>query len=58
MKKDLAYLSFFLTYYFHHFELKKIVQIIVDHQYNFYYGNFDFSDDKKSALLCWISTSK
>ena len=22
-----------------------------DHQYNFYTGNFDFSDDKQSALL-------
>ena len=25
-----------------------------DHQYNFYIGNFDFSDDKQAAVLFWF----
>jgi lipid A 3-O-deacylase len=31
---------------------------VKEHQYNFYTGNFDFSDDKQKAILGWFSTSK
>ena len=31
--------------------MKKKIKLISNHQYNFFIGNFDFSDDKQAALL-------
>ena len=51
MKKILIYLLAFFTLFFSPLlsEEKNIVD--GDHQYNFFIGNFDFSDDKQAALL-------
>ena len=34
------------------------IKNISEHEYNFYTGNFDFSDDKQKAILVWLSASK
>ena len=46
---SLKKLSIFLTIFF--FTTKLFAVEISSHQYNFFTGNFDFSDDKQSALL-------
>ena len=46
---SLKKLSIFLTIFF--FTTKLFAVEISSHQYNFFTGNFDFSDDKQSAML-------
>jgi len=51
MKKNIFYVLAFLTMFFSPLLSEEKNNVNSDHQYNFFVGNFDFSDDKQSALL-------
>ena len=51
MKKNIIYLLTFLTLFFSPLSSEEKNKVDSDHQYNFFIGNFDFSDDKQSAVL-------
>jgi len=51
MKKNIIYLLVFFTMFFSPLLSEESNKIDGDHQYNFFIGNFDFSDDKQAALL-------
>jgi len=51
MKKNIIYLLAFFTLFFSPLLSEESNKIDGDHQYNFFTGNFDFSDDKQAALL-------
>ena len=51
MKKNIIYLLVFFTMFFSPLLSKEKNKVDRDHQYNFFIGNFDFSDDKQAALL-------
>ena len=51
MRKNIIYLLAFLTMFFSPLLSEEKKNVNRDHQYNFFIGNFDFSDDKQAALL-------
>ena len=51
MKKNIIYLLVIFTMFFSPLLSEESNKIDGDHQYNFFIGNFDFSDDKQAALL-------
>ena len=51
MKKIIIYLLAFFTLFSSVLLSKEKNKINSEHQYNFFIGNFDFSDDKQAALL-------
>ena len=51
MKKITIYLLTLLTFFSSPLLSEEKNKINSDHQYNFFIGNFDFSDDKQSATL-------
>jgi lipid A 3-O-deacylase len=51
MKKNIIYLIAFLMMFFSPLLSEEKNKVTSDHQYNFFVGNFDFSDDKQAALL-------
>jgi len=51
MKKITIYLLTVFTMFFSPLLSEEKNTINIEHQYNFFIGNFDFSDDKQSALL-------
>ena len=51
MKKNIIYILVFLTMFFSPLVSEEKKNLNSDHQYNFFIGNFDFSDDKQAALL-------
>ena len=51
MKKNIIYLLVVFTMFFSPLLSEESNKIDGDHQYNFFIGNFDFSDDKQAALL-------
>ena len=51
MKKITIYLLTFFTIFFSPLLSEEKNKVNSSHQYNFFIGNFDFSDDKQSAVL-------
>jgi len=51
MKKITIYLLALFTIFYSSLLSEEKNKIDSDHQYNFFTGNFDFSDDKQAALL-------
>jgi len=51
MKKKIIYLLAFFTMLFSPLLSEEKNKVNSDYQYNFFIGNFDFSDDKQAALL-------
>ena len=51
MRKNIFYLLAFFTIFFSPLLSEEKNKVNSDHQYNFYIGNFDFSDDKQAAVL-------
>ena len=51
MRKKIIYLLAFCTIFFSPLFSEEKNKVNSDHQYNFFIGNFDFSDDKQAALL-------
>ena len=51
MRKNIIYLLAVLTMFFSPLLSEEQNKADSDHQYNFFIGNFDFSDDKQAALL-------
>ena len=51
MRKKIIYLLTFCTMLFSPLLSEEKNKVNSDHQYNFFIGNFDFSDDKQAALL-------
>jgi len=51
MKKKIIYLLTILTLFFSPLLSEEKNKVDGNHQYNFFIGNFDFSDDKQAALL-------
>ena len=51
LMRKIIYLLTFFTMFFSPLVSEEKNKVNGDHQYNFFIGNFDFSDDKQSALL-------
>ena len=51
MRKTIIYLLTVFTLFFSPLFSEEKNKLNSDHQYNFFIGNFDFSDDKQAALL-------
>ena len=51
LMRKIIYLLTFFTMFFSPLVSEEKNKVNGDHQYNFFIGNFDFSDDKQAALL-------